>query len=243
MPANRVIQLIGAGIAVAALAACGDPAGGGVFGNAGGAGGSGGSNGDGGGEGSTRSAGPGGTNASGTGANGPGPGPGTSTHVASSSAGSGCVSGIEYTCLTGECIPATWQCDGLGDCSDGSDEAPLNFACSSVVSSVVSSSSSGGCQATCGDGVECVLLTDICDGQDDCSNDSDERGCDVGAWTCPAGYYGSGDGCDCGCGTRDPDCTTPLASACMFCTGTGACSVECSQIREGENWRCNGGDD
>ena len=25
-------------------------------------------------------------------------------------------------------------------------------------------------------------------------------------WLCPVGYFGSGDGCDCGCGVLDNDC-------------------------------------
>ena len=36
----------------------------------------------------------------------------------------------EYECPDGECIPASWECDGFNDCSDSSDEAncsKLNF--------------------------------------------------------------------------------------------------------------------
>jgi hypothetical protein len=34
---------------------------------------------------------------------------------------SGCSDG-DFVCGSGECIPATWQCDGFPDCSDGTDE-------------------------------------------------------------------------------------------------------------------------
>ena len=36
-------------------------------------------------------------------------------------------------------------------------------------------------------------------------------------WTCSAGFFGSGDGCDCGCGALDPDCgDAPTLDACEF---------------------------
>jgi hypothetical protein len=45
------------------------------------------------------------------------------------------------------------------------------------------------------------------------------------AWTCAKGEYGSGDGCDCGCGVADPDCgfgpnctaAKCTAASCEFC--------------------------
>ena len=30
----------------------------------------------------------------------------------------------EFTCSSGRCIPARWQCDREDDCDDGSDEDP-----------------------------------------------------------------------------------------------------------------------
>ncbi len=35
-------------------------------------------------------------------------------------------------------------------------------------------------------------------------------------WVCSLAFYGVGDGCDCGCGALDPDCTSGLASSCEF---------------------------
>lgn len=32
------------------------------------------------------------------------------------------------------------------------------------------------------------------------------------SWTCPLGYYNVSDGCDCNCGTWDPDCSNPESS-------------------------------
>ncbi|MEC8050995.1 MAG: hypothetical protein VX210_09410, partial [Myxococcota bacterium] len=40
-------------------------------------------------------------------------------------------------------------------------------------------------------------------------------------WLCDESYYGTNDGCDCGCGVLDPDCSSSAASACQYtlCTG------------------------
>ncbi len=47
-------------------------------------------------------------------------------------------------------------------------------------------------------------------------------------WTCDPGWYGTGDGCDCGCGIADPDCGGPgcLAPDCctiFVCNGCDYC--------------------
>ncbi len=67
----------------------------------------------------------------------------------------------QFTCTSGETIDANWQCDGMDDCADGSDEAgcpePATFACQ--------------------DGNETVPLSWQCDGYPDCSDGSDEIGC------------------------------------------------------------------
>jgi len=35
-------------------------------------------------------------------------------------------------------------------------------------------------------------------------------------WVCDPTYFGTGDGCDCGCGVLDPDCGSSAASACQY---------------------------
>lgn len=42
-------------------------------------------------------------------------------------------------------------------------------------------------------------------------------------WTCGDTSYGTGDGCDCGCGAVDPDCVSASADACDYCDGGGSC--------------------
>lgn len=59
-------------------------------------------------------------------------------------------------------------------------------------------------------------------------------------WTCEAGFFSSNDGCDCGCGAVDPDCTNPTAAACEYCDNPGACSTmeNCSEINVTNNAIC-----
>lgn len=45
----------------------------------------------------------------------------------------------------------------------------------------------------------------------------------AGQWTCPLEFYGTGDGCDCGCGVVDPDCSSEFPDACEYCEADGAC--------------------
>ncbi len=45
------------------------------------------------------------------------------------------------------------------------------------------------------------------------------------AWTCSAQYYGSDDGCDCGCGVVDPDCVDATVASCEFCQDLGGCNA------------------
>jgi hypothetical protein len=61
------------------------------------------------------------------------------------------------------------------------------------------------------------------DPPDDCTQIGERQA----GWRCPLGSYGSGDGCDCGCGIADPDCA-----------GSG-CSE--SQCYENSCHRCNDG--
>lgn len=60
-----------------------------------------------------------------------------------------------------------------------------------------------------------------CAPTDRCNEDG---GCVPAAWTCAVDDYATDDGCDCGCGVRDPDCPDDLKASCGRCDGEGSCS-------------------
>lgn len=60
-------------------------------------------------------------------------------------------------------------------------------------------------------------------------------------WECDRQWYADGYDCTCGCGAPDPDCQSPLASACASCPQyQGSCSAYgCAEINPDDNSRCN----
>ena len=57
-------------------------------------------------------------------------------------------------------------------------------------------------------------------------------------WTCDPSYFGTDDGCDCGCGVFDPDCPAMTSDVCMFCDGPGYCGASCDDIDPLDNAVC-----
>jgi hypothetical protein len=78
-------------------------------------------------------------------------------------------SGPTFVCDNGEEIDADWQCDGMRDCEDGSDEVGCDTASASDGSVPTS-------YFQCGDG-EIIPAALRCDGDTDCEDGSDEVGC------------------------------------------------------------------
>ncbi len=60
-------------------------------------------------------------------------------------------------------------------------------------------------------------------------------------WTCPPAYYGTADGCDCGCGIVDPDCADANGGSCEYCGAIGSCmpiGAACDTVDATNNALC-----
>lgn len=57
-------------------------------------------------------------------------------------------------------------------------------------------------------------------------------------WVCPDAFYGTNDGCDCGCGVVDPDCEDTTLDSCDVCNA--GCAMVCNEIDPENNAVCLG---
>ncbi|MBI2898174.1 MAG: hypothetical protein HYY06_31785 [Deltaproteobacteria bacterium] len=145
-----------------------------------------------------------------------------------------------YGCSAGE------TCDWDGSCAGGEGGAPDWWTCNAAYYDA-----SDGCDCNCGaydpdcdGGGANVYGCDpgqTCDEDGGCADGSDGGGAPA-EWTCNDSYYDAGDGCDCGCGARDPDCDDDGASVygCdegQTCGWDGACEDAAPTVPEG--WSCD----
>ncbi|XP_066557134.1 low-density lipoprotein receptor class A domain-containing protein 3 [Amia ocellicauda] len=84
-----------------------------------------------------------------------------------------------FRCLDGKCVPGGWQCDGMPDCFDQSDEK----GCPKLKSK---------CPPTffsCSNGVHCIIGRFRCNGFDDCPDGSDEENCTANPLLCSTARF------------------------------------------------------
>ncbi|KAG8510408.1 Low-density lipoprotein receptor-related protein 2 [Galemys pyrenaicus] len=86
---------------------------------------------------------------------------------------------LSFLCDNGKCVPSHFQCDGVNDCHDNSDE----HLCGTFNNSCASSA------FTCGHGGECIPAHWRCDQHNDCADGSDEQNCPTYASTSCHGSY------------------------------------------------------
>ena len=123
-------------------------------------------------------------------------------------AGESCDSDCTAVCGDGSCDPG----EGAGcpsDCGTDPGGVPAEWTCDPSYFGTLD-----GCDCGCGvfdpdcgeNGQELLNCGagEICDATGQCV--AGEGGIPA-TWTCPAAYYGTDDGCHCGCGVLDPDCT------------------------------------
>ncbi|XP_058439294.1 low-density lipoprotein receptor class A domain-containing protein 3 isoform X2 [Marmota monax] len=84
-----------------------------------------------------------------------------------------------FMCGNGRCIPGAWQCDGLPDCFDKSDEKECPKA----------KSKCGPTFFPCASGVHCIIGRFRCNGFEDCPDGSDEENCTANPLLCSTARY------------------------------------------------------
>lgn len=60
----------------------------------------------------------------------------------------------------------------------------------------------------------------------------------VPGWTCNPYFWDGQDGCDCGCGVFDPDCSATTSDVCEYCAEEGSCGMSCDDIDPRDNSTC-----
>ncbi|XP_060117831.1 low-density lipoprotein receptor class A domain-containing protein 3 isoform X1 [Heteronotia binoei] len=84
-----------------------------------------------------------------------------------------------FMCSNGRCIPGAWQCDGLPDCFDESDEKECPKA----------KSKCGSTFFPCASGIHCIIGRFRCNGFEDCPDGSDEDNCTANPLLCSTARF------------------------------------------------------
>jgi cysteine-rich repeat protein len=146
-------------------------------------------------------------------------------------------------CVRVECGNSVIQCGNFGceGCDDGNEVSGdgCDGTCQFPEAGFICPPTGGPCRRpTCGDGfVDRDPFTgqflERCDDSNNVAGDGCDDNCELEAgfecafvgqpcvelpdgWLCSAIFFDTDDGCDCGCGSTDPDCPSTAASDCSF---------------------------
>ncbi|XP_035660781.1 low-density lipoprotein receptor-related protein-like [Branchiostoma floridae] len=132
----------------------------------------------------------------------------------------------EYECQNGDCIYSRWQCDGDNDCTDDSDEYPLNEKCIPLYSTY-----------RCRNG-KAIPSKFQCDGGNDCRDGSDEyplnEECHPAYWCKNGRQIPSNWQCDGDDDCHDSSDEYPLNEECHLCKNGREIPSK---------WQCDGDND
>jgi len=138
--------------------------------------------------------------------------------------------GVEMICRSGFC---RYGCDEENPCPPGRSCNPLNSVmrvCEAPPPSWTCDEALFGdglsCDCGCGGGdPDCAIMPGLpvvgCDAPNMCNAGN----CVPPEWTCSGAFFGTDDGCDCGCGALDPDCPASDIAECQFCNNANSCAA------------------
>ncbi len=140
--------------------------------------------------------------------------------------------------------------DGNTTDGDGCDSACMRESTGGWFCDPTYFGTGDGCDCDCGeydpdcdDPTQIVLncaFDETCSDAGTCEPDT---GGPTGDWFCSPAWFGGGDGCDCGCGARDPDCDDPAQEVygCLpgqVCDAAGDCASEGGGGDVPAEWTC-----
>lgn len=145
---------------------------------------------------------------------------------------------------TGDSVPDEWSCPAqYYNSDDGCDcgcAVPDPDCEGSAASDCQYCDDTGSCAVNGCEEINPTDNTTCVEGEGGASGGGSGEDSVPEGWSCPAGYFGADDGCDCGCGVADPDCSGSGSDVCEYCTGSGYCAEEsCEEINSSDNTTCN----